>query len=320
METVGLVGLGFLGRGIAACLLAHGFRVVAFAPHEEFEDASRFIADAIGELINRSGLPIETRTHWPANLIEAGSYERLRDAAFVIESVVEDPAIKQSVFDDIESAVAADVVIASNTSSIPISQLQRARKHPARFLGMHWAEPAHLTRFAELIRGEQTSNAALQSALLFCERLGKEPCQVNRDVPGFIANRLAYAMYREALHLLETGVADAETIDRSFRNSVGLWAQVCGPFRWIDLTGGPALYGQTMERVLPTLNCGRELPAGMKSLMEEGKRGSTSGSGFYEYTPEETATWHARLRESAWAVRDFAEKHFPLPSVTRRSS
>jgi hypothetical protein len=126
----------------------------------------------------------------------------------------EDLDTKQEVFDAFEAVVDPAVPIASNTSALPISMLQQSRRHPGRFVGMHWAEPA-LERAAELTR-----------------RLDKDPCLVQRDVPGFIVNRLGYTMYREAVHLLETGVADVETIDRSFRNACGLWASLCGPFRW----------------------------------------------------------------------------------------
>src|SRR5262249_16795923 len=144
--------------------------------------------------------------------------------SFVIESVFEDYTVKQQVFEELEEVVGADVPIASNASALPISLLQSARSHPQRFLGMHWAEPAYVTRFLELIRGEHSSDDVMLAASTLGQRCGKEPCVVRKDVPGFIVNRLAYAMYREAVHLLETGVADVDTIDRAFRNACGLWA------------------------------------------------------------------------------------------------
>ena len=131
---------------------------------------------------------------------------------------------------EIEAVVAADVPIASNTSALPITTLQEGRLHPERFLGMHWAEPAYATRFLELIRGQHTSDAAMTKANSLATALGKEPCVVAKDVPGFIVNRLGYAMYREAVNMLESGVADAATIDRAFRNACGIWASLCGPF------------------------------------------------------------------------------------------
>ena len=100
----------------------------------------------------------------------------------------------------------------------------------------------------------------LQRAADLARRIGKQPSLVQKDVPGFIVNRLGYAMYREAVHLLELGVADVATIDESFRNACGLWAAICGPLRWMDITGGPARYARAMEAVLPTLCNSPELP------------------------------------------------------------
>src|SRR6185369_9538026 len=122
------------------------------------------------------------------------SFTDLAQSDFVIESVMEDAEIKSKVFDDIEQVVAESVPVASNTSAIPISALQRARLHPERFLGMHWAEPAHATRFLELIRGQLTCDSAFKRAAELARRCGKEPSFVDRDVPGFIANRLGYAV------------------------------------------------------------------------------------------------------------------------------
>jgi 3-hydroxybutyryl-CoA dehydrogenase len=118
-------------------------------------------------------------------------------------------------------------------------------------------------------------------------------------------------MYREALHLLETGVADAETIDRSVRNALGLWATVCGPFRWIDLTGGPELYAKALGGVLPTLNNATELPPVMQRLAESGARGIVNGRGFFNYTTEEAHAWEDLYRRHAWRVVQMQDEYFP---------
>src|SRR5262249_47366411 len=155
------------------------------------------ITEAIQELITNAGFPAALADSWPQRYVTAASLADFAPCGFVIESVVEDLAIKQQVFGQIEAAVRDEVPIASNTSALPITLLQRGRKVPARFLGMHWAEPAHATRFMELIRGEQTSEEAFQRAAELARRIGKRPSLVQKDVPGFIVNRLGYAMYRE---------------------------------------------------------------------------------------------------------------------------
>ncbi len=310
--TIGIVGLGLLGRGIAACLLARGFQVVAIVPTaEEHATALPIIEQMLDELAQREG-PAESLQLWHSRLKQVTRWEPLAECSFIIESVNEDLAVKQSVFDELERVLGDEVVIASNTSAIPISVLQQTRRRPERFVGMHWAEPAHATRFLELIRGELTSAETLRRTEELGRSLGKDPTVCQQDVPGFIVNRIAYALYREALHLVETGVADVETIDRSLRNTLGLWAASCGPFRWIDLTGGPVLYGTAMQRVLPTLRSDSSLPAPLAQLIDQDARGILNGRGFYNYTPAEVHGWEDRQRRHAWRVKDWLDEEFPL--------
>jgi 3-hydroxybutyryl-CoA dehydrogenase len=312
-DLIGVAGLGFLGRGIATSLLAHGFHVIGYTVGADTQERAReYAAKGIHELITRAGFPEELEREWPARYTAAQSLADFGDCAFVIESVVEDFDIKQQVFDELEAVVERSVPIASNTSAIPITVLQSRRKHPERFLGMHYSEPAYATRFLELIRGAQTSDDAMAAAQDLGRRTGKEACVVQKDVAGFIANRLGYAIYREALYLLESGVADMETIDRAYRNACGLWAAFCGPFRWIDITGGPALYAKGMERIWPTLSNRADLPASVKRMQQEGHRGVMDGRGFYSYKPGEAARWEHLLHEHAWEVLRSQDRYCPL--------
>ncbi len=302
-ELIGVAGLGFLGRGIAACLLGHGFHVVAFTTGEDTHEKARpYIAAALDEMVAHGVTEAALRNTWRERYRETSHLGAFADCTFVIESVTEDAAIKTSVFDAVESVVASTVPIASNTSALPITMLQSTRTHPERFLGMHWAEPAYATRFMELIRGDRTNAATIQQATDLAQRTGKDPAIVNRDIPGFIVNRLGYAMYREAIHLLEAGIADAATIDRAFQNACGLWATFCGPFRWIDITGGPALYAKAMQAVLPNLAVGAGISDTMRRKLEANERGVLNQRGFYEYTPEDRQRWEAALHEHAWVV------------------
>jgi 3-hydroxybutyryl-CoA dehydrogenase len=313
IETVGVAGLGLLGRGIAACFLSHGFRVIGFTRSESTHaEARRYITQAIGELIEHAGFAPELADEWADRYLPVASCDKMGECDLVIESVIENADAKRKVFDQIESVVRPQVPIASNTSALPISLLQSDRKHPERFLGMHWAEPAHMTRFMELIRGEQTADEPFEAVAQMAGRIGKEASLVQKDVPAFVINRIGYAMYREALHILESGIADVETIDRSCRNALGLWATMCGPFRWIDLTGGPALYCKAIEGVLPSLNNSTELPETLKKLRDQDARGIANGRGFYEYTDEEAAQWEALFLKHAWNVRKLVDEYFPI--------
>jgi 3-hydroxybutyryl-CoA dehydrogenase len=304
-SLVGVAGLGLLGRGITACLLAHNIPVMAYSRSaEEFESARQAITLAIDELIHRAGFNPSLQHTWQNFYTEAQSVSQLAPCGFVIESIVEEATAKATLFAELEAVLPADTPIASNTSALPISLLQRNCRHPERILGMHWAEPAHATRFLELIRGESTNDASLQAAFELASHVGKDPCIVQQDIPGYIANRIGYAMYREACNLLQLGVGDAATIDRSFRNSVGLWAAICGPFQWIDLTGGPALYAQAMSGVLPTLSNETSVPQPLAEKQQHNETGVRNGHGFYEYTPEAARLAEDQYREHVWRMRE----------------
>lgn len=303
-NTVGVAGLGLLGRGIVACLLANGFRVVGYDQNPETRTAARaYVRTAIDDLVRRGGLPSALIEQWPNDYHEAQSVSAFAECGFVIESIFEDLNAKQSLFDQIESVVGPSVPIASNTSTLPISILQQGRKHPQRFIGTHWAEPCHLTRFLEVIRGQQTDDATADAAMALARRAGKDPSLVRKDVEGFIVNRIGYAIYREAFWLLENGVADIETIDRAFRNATSVWANIAGPFRWMDLTGIPA-YAAVMKRLWPQLSCATEVPELMRNLVDSGAKGISNGRGFYNYTPEEAEEWERRLIDNVWEVRE----------------
>ncbi|HEY1948425.1 MAG TPA: 3-hydroxyacyl-CoA dehydrogenase family protein [Bryobacteraceae bacterium] len=301
-SNIGLAGLGFLGRGIATCLLARGFHVVAFdrAPGAE-QTLKTYIEAAKEEIASFTGSS-ESLVDWPERFTPAQTPADFRNCELIIESITEDLAAKRSLFELLEEHVSSETPIASNTSSLPITLLQAGRKYPGRFAGMHWASPAYATRFLEIIQGAQTNLATIDSIVRIAIELGKDPAVVKKDVPGFIANRIAYAMYREALHLLETGVADAETIDRVCCNSLGLWTALCGPFRWMDITGGPALYGKAMEAIIPSLSNESQVPAAIQRLRDDDARGTMNGRGFYTYAPGSAAQWQAALYEHAWKI------------------
>jgi 3-hydroxybutyryl-CoA dehydrogenase len=309
-QTIGIAGLGFLGRGIAACLLTRGFHVIGFTPDRaSLPGVRRYIQDAANETAEADPVMAPAAESWSERYTEAESLREFAACEFVVESVLEDLDVKRQVFRELEDVVGEDVPIGSNTSALPITLLQKGTRRPERFLGMHWAEPAYATRFLELVRGEQTGDAAFEKAVALGRQLGKDPSIVLKDVPGFIVNRLGYAMYREALNLLEMGIADVESIDKAFSNAFGLWATFCGPFRWIDITGGPVLYAKAMRGVLPTLSNAGEIPPVLAEMVRNDDRGVLNGRGFYRYPPEDKAYWEEFLHRRAWVLQGLQKQN-----------
>lgn len=314
-ETIGVVGLGLLGRGIAACFAGRGFEVIGCeATRDRLADAETDVARLIGEAREYAGVPTVGR------FVPTTDLQTLASCSLVVESVVEDAEAKQTVLARLEGVVAPTAILATNTSAIPITHLQKGLRHPERFLGLHFGGPAHVTRFLEIIRGEHTSDDTCVRAEQLARRIGKEPCLCQKDVPGFLVNRIAYAMYREAFHLVDTGVADADTIDRAVRNALALWAGICGPFRWIDISGGPELYARAMTGVLPTLCNSTELSPTLERLRNEGARGTANGRGVFDYAPEDEARWAKLWNDNALRASRRLDELFPTgPDASKES-
>lgn len=307
-QQVGVVGLGFMGRGIATSLLAHGFRVVAVEQSPaKIEEAVHHIEEALQELRAHGLLESAAPQDWQQLFSATNDVGCLSGCTFVIESIQEDLAVKVPLYRALEEHLKSDVPIASNTSALPISELQQSCTHPQRLIGMHWGEPCHLTRFLEVIRGIKTDQTTVDRTVALGRQLDKDPAIVQRDVDGFIVNRLAYAMYREAFWLLENKVADVETIDRAFMHAISVWGNIAGPFRWMDLTGLPA-YAAVMERLFPKLSCVQATPKMMQELVASGAEGISNGHGFYEYSPEEAEHWRRKLEANVLAVREFHDR------------
>lgn len=318
-QVIGLVGLGMMGRGIASCLLGHGFVVRVFsADGGLYEIARREIESNLHELVKHLGFSESILNDWRGRYFEAGSPHEFADCDFVIECVIEDPAVKQALFAQLEEILRPGVTIASNTSGLSITTLQQSMTDPGRLIGMHWADPSHITRFMELIRGRRTSDAAYAAAAALSKACGKDPSLVRKDIEGFIVNRLGYAMYREALHLLESGVADAATIDEAFRNALGLWAGATGPFRAMDYFGF-ATCAKVMETIFPTLSNAAQPPSIVGKLLDEGANGMANGRGFYSYTPQESARWKEIFRRHAREITRMQNQYFPGEPSPQRS-
>jgi len=164
----------------------------------------------------------------------------------------------------------------------------------------------------EVICGNRTDVKNAERVLRFARRWNKEPTLVRRDIRGFIANRLMYAMMREAFYLVENGYATPADVDRSVRNDMGYWITMAGPFRFMDLTGIPA-YAAVMRDLLPDLCRNTQVPKLMQQLTESGARGISNAKGFYSYTPAQTKRWEKRFLEFSYDIRALALKYAEKP-------
>jgi 3-hydroxybutyryl-CoA dehydrogenase len=263
---------------------------------------------ALLEEMKREGLLRQSPAAAGQRFSASGSYAALQPVQIVIEAITESLDAKKRVIARVEAAVAPTAIIGSNTSAIPITLLQNGAARPERILGTHWAEPAHVTRFLEIICGERTDPRNAERVRELSRQWGKEASIVRRDIRGFIANRCWYALLREAFHLVESGYATIEDVDRSVRNDLGYWTTFCGPFRYLDLTGIPA-YEAVMHDLLPDLSRSTEVPRLISDLVKSGAQGVSNAKGFYRYTPASAKRWEKRFLDFTYGIRALALKH-----------
>src|SRR3954469_5589195 len=314
--VIGVVGLGMMGCSITTCLLMAGHEVIAVAPIPvDLEFAESRITHHLQNSRQEKIISEEPATYL-RHLLLTEDYSALQPCKLVIECTIEDLNIKKSVFQKIENVISPNALLVSNTSALPISMLQKHTNVPKRFLGLHWAEPSHTTRFLEVTCGEQTDIELAEWLYELSHHWGKEPTLVRRDIRGFITNRIMYAMYREAFSLVENGYATVEDVDRACRNNAGYWMTLVGVFRWMDLTGVPA-YHNVIKELFPTLCNDTEVPALIDKIVREGGRGVANAKGFYDYTPEEAKLWEETFQEFSYEIRKLALK-YPADVVKKK--
>jgi 3-hydroxybutyryl-CoA dehydrogenase len=180
--------------------------------------------------------------------------------------------------------------LATNTSGLSITQIAQATKRPSLIAGLHFWNPPHLVPLVEVTRGENTSENTSETLLTLCRSLGKKPILVKHDIPGFVGNRLQFAVMREALHLLNTGVATAEDIDTAMSSGPGLRYAMFGPLRTADL-GGLDVFHAISQYLFAELNADSKPSPILEKLVSNGHLGAKSGAGFYSYSQQELQEW-----------------------------
>ena len=280
IRTVGVVGAGTMGAGIAQAAALAGYGVILY---DVSQDLLEKAIDHIYALIDKGvalGKVEEAAAMAAREALRATTtLHDMAEAGLIVEAVPEKLALKQEIFSRLDALTARETILASNTSSLSITALAGATNHPERVIGLHFFNPAHIMRLVEIIRGEDTSDETVAAADAFVGRLGKQAvhCQ---DTPAFVVNRVARPFYGEAFRLLGEGAADVATIDRLMR-SIGFRM---GPFELIDLIGCDINYDVTRAVYEAYFQEPRYRPHPIQQRMvESGRLGRKSGRGFYSY-------------------------------------
>ena len=294
ITRAGVIGAGLMGRRIAGVLACGGLTVDLYDANIDI------LADAV-----------DTANAMAAEVSGAGEVRAttdLRDAVssadYVTEAIIEDLAAKQALLEEI-SLYSTTAILATNTSVLPITHIAMRAKNPERVVGTHWWNPPDLIPIVEVIRGEHTSTETMDRTFSLLENFGKLAVRVEKDVPGFVGNRLQHALWREAIALVADGVCDAETVDLVCRNTIGLRLAQMGPIETADYVGLD-LTRAIHDAVLPSLNTEGAANPILTTLIDAGSLGAKSGQGFL--------TWPEGRREQAAAdlaahVKSQLEQH-----------
>jgi 3-hydroxybutyryl-CoA dehydrogenase len=281
ITTVGVVGAGAMGSGIANLAASSGFQVILQDIDERYVQAGyarieKFMEQSVakGKITEGHKAEVVERIKVTTNL------EDLKAADIVIEAVIENIDVKKSVFSQLDEILPEKAIIATNTSSMSITEIAEATKRPDRVAGMHFFNPAQIMKLVEVVRGFKTSDETVEVIKDLSKQMGKEPIVVKKDTPGFIVNRILTPQFIEAIKLLEEGVASAEDIDKAV--TLGLNYPM-GPFTLQDYAGIDISYN-VMEYFKEEFNDNRFAPPLLlKQLVRAGRLGRKTGAGFYDY-------------------------------------
>jgi 3-hydroxybutyryl-CoA dehydrogenase len=294
---IAVVGAGLMGHGIAQvfALAGHDVKITDTVVQNLDSVQSRIAANLrdLGDDENAAA-----RVQPCVDLTEA-----VRDADFVVEAIAEKLDLKQKLFAEIELRARRDAILASNTSVIPITAIMQGLIRKERALGTHWWNPPFLVPLVEVIQTQWTSPQAIQFTMDLHKTVGKMPAHVQKDVPGFIGNRLQHALWREAISLVEHGICDAKTVDDVVKASFGRRLAVLGPMENADQVGTDLTLA-IHDTVLPAIENRPGSSPLLQELVADGKLGFKSGQGFQKWSPEEQAALRARVMQHLKAMRD----------------
>jgi 3-hydroxybutyryl-CoA dehydrogenase len=283
IKKVFVVGSGLMGSGIAQVCAQSGIEVTMQDLYPQaLEKAFKTIEWSINKfaekgVLKENGATVIGRIRTVAKLSDAAS------ADLIIEAVFEKLDLKQEIFRRIDEIAKADALIASNTSAIPITNLAAVTRRPGRVLGLHFFSPVPMMQAVEVIKGVATSGETMQRGKEFVLQIGKEPIMVNRDVAGFVINRINFPSTIEAMHLVEQGVATVEDIDKGLRLASG---RRMGIFEVGDMVGLDVTYGAMMAMYEETGDSRWFPPMILRRKVKAGQLGRKTGRGWYEYNED----------------------------------
>ncbi|MGG1484650.1 3-hydroxyacyl-CoA dehydrogenase family protein [Peribacillus castrilensis] len=284
IKKIAIIGSGVMGSGIAQSFAVSGYFVTINDIKEELlYHAQNRISENLSLLMEEGALTDREKQGALANITYSVDLEgAVRDADFIIEAIPEVIELKLNLYQQLEEIIKPDAIIASNTSTFPISQLMEKASFAERMVITHFFNPGHLVPLVEIVQHDETKPEIVKTTMDLMRKIGKSPILLKKEIAGFIANRLQTALMREAFYLLKEGVADAEDIDTAITAGPGFRWAFTGPIEIADF-GGLDTWQRVFDNVSPVLDQSMEAPDLIRDLVAEGKLGTKSGEGIFTY-------------------------------------
>ena len=300
---IGLVGAGYIGHLFAQQFALAGYEVRAWSPggssrtlHDRLRQSLSALVD-VGVVEPSAVDEVLTRVSAHDDLAAA-----LTPCAAVMESIVEDADAKSACYRDIEAVIGADVLVWSSTSNFPMTRLAADMAHPERAVVLHPVQ-TQVIIFVEVVAGERTSEETVATTMRFCDDVDLRAIRVDKEIPGFIWNRVWFAMLREMLHLVDIGAVDPRELDSLVQTTLRAFVPVFGPLQMTDLIGHDTLR-DISNALYPELAADRTASATIEQLVAEGRLGVKSGRGFYDDDDQRVAELSSKLYRVARELAD----------------
>ncbi|MGE6370361.1 3-hydroxyacyl-CoA dehydrogenase family protein [Planococcus kocurii] len=287
MEKISILGAGTMGHSIALSAAWAGETVTVYGIDEQdLSNADRGLHNKLKVMTDNKLVTVDQAEEIRQRIQLTTFFEKaILNSTFIIEVVPEVLELKKELYSRLETLISDDVIIASNTSGFKPSLLAEEMRLPARFVVTHFWNPGHLIPLVEVVKGEQTDEKTVERAMAVLKEMNKKAILLHKEIPGFIGNRLQYALFREAQALLDAGVASKEDIDAAVTYSIGRRLPVTGPLMTADM-GGLDVFSAISNYLFEELATDQRSGETLSTLVVENKLGDKTGEGFYSWEPD----------------------------------
>lgn len=306
IKNITIIGAGMMGHGIALIFAERGYNTCLYDIQEEYLNKAIVNIESDLKAMAKKGIISNERIASITGKIRItiDIKEACADSHFVVEAAPENLELKQDIFHELDMLCASDAILATNTSVISVSEIAAKATGKERITGTHFWNPPYLVPLVEVVKGNQTSEDVQDTTYQLLKKVGKHPVKVMKDVPGFIGNRLQHALWREAISIVEKGIADAAGVDDVIKKGFGLRLPVLGPLENADMVGLDLVLS-IHDYILKYIEASPEPSPVLKNKALDGQLGFKSGQGFYSWTPETIEASRRKLQDYLleWSIK-----------------